>query len=73
MKRFMIPVTVALLAVPTLAPAKGNGHGNGNGHKVTASGPASACPPGLAKKSPACVPPGLAKKQYSDNYDGDDR
>ncbi|WP_417605027.1 excinuclease ABC subunit A [Primorskyibacter flagellatus] len=22
-----------------------------------------ACPPGLAKKSPACVPPGLAKKQ----------
>ncbi|MDI3335950.1 excinuclease ABC subunit A [Defluviimonas aestuarii] len=26
----------------------------GNGH----------CPPGLAKKSPACIPPGQAKKHY---------
>jgi len=24
------------------------------------------CPPGLAKKSPACVPPGLAKKGVTD-------
>lgn len=23
-----------------------------------------SCPPGLAKKSPACVPPGLAKNAY---------
>lgn len=24
----------------------------------------NGCPPGLAKKSPACVPPGLAKKHH---------
>ena len=27
------------------------------------------CPPGLAKKDPACVPPGLAKKSYR-SYEG---
>ena len=26
----------------------------------------SACPPGLAKKSPACVPPGQAKRMFSE-------
>ncbi len=26
------------------------------------AGPPGGCPPGLAKKEPACVPPGLAKK-----------
>lgn len=26
----------------------------------------AACPPGLAKKSPACVPPGLAKRQFAE-------
>ena len=31
-----------------------------------ANGP-KQCPPGLAKKSPACIPPGLAKKN---NHDG---
>lgn len=36
------------------------------------------CPPGLAKKSPACVPPGLAKKgdhdrRYDDRHDDDRR
>ena len=46
-----------------------------------ASAPAMAkgpkdCPPGLAKKSPACIPPGQAKKHYhyhaidDDEYDG---
>lgn len=30
------------------------------------------CPPGLQKKTPACVPPGLAKKWgIGDRYDGD--
>lgn len=29
------------------------------------------CPPGLAKKSPACVPPGQAKKAYRRDHDGD--
>lgn len=35
-----------------------------------ANGP-KHCPPGLAKKSPACVPPGQAKKgvRYEDNRD----
>ena len=33
------------------------------------------CPPGLAKKDPACVPPGLANKgvRYEDDRDSDDR
>ena len=26
----------------------------------------AACPPGLAKKSPACVPPGQAKRQFAE-------
>ncbi|MGR3272246.1 excinuclease ABC subunit A [Thalassococcus profundi] len=29
----------------------------------------NGCPPGLAKKSPACVPPGQAKKGYDDRRD----
>lgn len=46
---------------------------------VAVTTPATAkpghCPPGLAKKSPACVPPGQAKKGYyrvGDRYDRDD-
>ena len=35
--------------------------GAGNGH----------CPPGLAKKSPACVPPGQAKKYHAGPRIGD--
>lgn len=31
-----------------------------------ANGP-KHCPPGLAKKSPACIPPGLAKKNKHDD------
>lgn len=38
----------ALIALPLTAQAAGK--------------PAKNCPPGLAKKTPACVPPGLAKK-----------
>lgn len=30
--------------------------------KASSNGKNRSCPPGLAKKSPACVPPGLAKK-----------
>ena len=49
-------VVAATLAAPALAdPGRGKGHGNGHGH-------AGHCPPGLAKKSPACVPPGQARK-----------
>ena len=55
----MKPVLTALalaLALPALpAAAAGPGH----------------CPPGLAKKSPACIPPGQAKKWgIGDRYDG---
>ncbi|MCV2864244.1 RcnB family protein [Defluviimonas sp. WL0075] len=36
-----------------------------------AAGPKN-CPPGLAKKNPACVPPGLAKKSWHrGDYVGD--
>lgn len=60
-------MTAAAIALPAAAPAKDKGHGS---H-------AAACPPGLAKKSPACVPPGLAKKApvYENHYrrhSGDD-
>lgn len=43
-------------ATPALAD-KGGRHGNGHGNSHAAAG----CPPGLAKKSPACVPPGQAR------------
>ncbi len=32
-----------------------------------------ACPPGLAKKDPACVPPGLAKKMPQGGKADDDK
>jgi hypothetical protein len=53
----ILACVLALVAAPALADNKGKGksHKN-NGHVV------AACPPGLAKKSPACVPPGQAKK-----------
>ncbi|MCG6111872.1 MAG: hypothetical protein MEQ74_06775 [Paracoccus sp.] len=50
-------VAVTASAMPALAdPGRGNGNHRG--------GPAHAqgCPPGLAKKSPACVPPGQARQ-----------
>lgn len=50
-------VAAALLAGPALAN-NGNGNGNGHGNAHAAAG----CPPGLAKKDPACVPPGQAMK-----------
>lgn len=56
-------MTAAALAMPVVASAKDKGHGNG-------AHAAAGCPPGLAKKSPACVPPGLAKKApvYNDGH-----
>jgi len=44
-----LAAALALAAAPGMAKDR-SGHG---------------CPPGLAKKSPACVPPGLAKKGVS--------
>ncbi len=65
-------------AAPAIAKP-GNGHGNSHkGHKGHSAqlhgvhGQGSpygyglgGCPPGLAKKSPACVPPGQAKKLFN--------
>lgn len=65
MTRLTLLLSAALLTVPALSHASpGNGKGNGNAKVHAAPGQTAACPPGLAKKSPACVPPGLAKKAY---------
>jgi hypothetical protein len=59
------------LAKPGMGHGNGNGHGNAyayglNGQAYGVNGPVGygvgGCPPGLAKKNPACVPPGQAKK-----------
>ena len=64
MRIALIAAIVATTAVPTVTLAKDKHHDKGN--KASYS---QACPPGLAKKSPACVPPGLAKK--AERHDGD--
>ena len=72
------PLALTLLAAVALAlpvAAKDKTHGQG------AVPAAAGCPPGLARKSPACLPPGLAKRPYGhddrtdrrtsgDHYDG---
>lgn len=76
MKTLIVPLIAATLALPVAGLAKDNpgmGPGGGHGHVMTAPGHAASCPPGLAKKSPACVPPGLAKQvmpQVGDHLDG---
>lgn len=52
----MAAATLAVIAAPELAHAKGPKH----------------CPPGLAKKNPACVPPGQAKKGVTYDERDDD-
>ena len=73
MKKLILIAGVATFAFAGPALAKpGNGHGHGNPHaNAHAFGTlgmvgygAGGCPPGLAKKSPACVPPGQAKKLF---------
>lgn len=63
---FVSPVTALVIAALSIAPALAEpGKGNGNGDKKHHGAEARqvlACPPGLAKKDPACVPPGQAKK-----------
>lgn len=63
MKLLTTTILGLALALPLAANAKPNpGHGNGNTKLMhTAPGHSAKCPPGLAKKSPACVPPGLTK------------
>lgn len=82
-----LAVLASFAATPVLAdPGNGKGNGNGKGHKggehrrgevrhknVVVVG---HCPPGLAKKDPACVPPGQARKHDRDHdrdRDWDDR
>jgi hypothetical protein len=73
MKELILIAGAAALGIagPAIAkPGNGHGHGNANGHGYGygMQGPAGygvgGCPPGLAKKSPACVPPGQAKKMF---------
>lgn len=54
--------TVVSLAMGGLAQAKNDKPAKA---KVYNTQVAAKCPPGLAKKSPACVPPGQAKKSKS--------
>ncbi|MBJ3761846.1 hypothetical protein ILP92_03670 [Maribius pontilimi] len=62
-------LALALAAAPALAGNhKSNGHKGNGGNKHGNFQAAQGCPPGLAKKSPACVPPGLAKKGVRRDY-----
>ncbi len=72
MKKLILLAGAAMLAWTGPALAKpGNGRGPGNWAHGPSFAPGSpvgygvgGCPPGLAKKSPACVPPGQAKKLF---------
>lgn len=68
-------VSVAVTAPTFAEPSRGNGHGHGakkQAHKERRAhegrtariGYVADCPPGLAKKNPACVPPGQARTQH---------
>ncbi|MDZ4311881.1 MAG: hypothetical protein U1A24_15155 [Cypionkella sp.] len=64
-KLLCIPLTVlALSAGSALADGKGHGNKKPKAHHAT-----QFCPPGLAKKSRACIPPGQAKKQARQHHD----
>lgn len=56
--KHLLSLTIAAVAALTIAPDMALAKDKG-------------CPPGLAKKSPACVPPGLAKKGVKrEKYEG---
>ena len=73
MKTLILIACAAALGFASPAIAKpGNGHGQGYAHVHGDHGQGSlygyglgGCPPGLAKKTPACVPPGQAKKLFN--------
>jgi hypothetical protein len=69
MLRLFAALALILVAAPTVAENNGKA---GQAGKLNAGKAAAGCPPGLAKKDPACVPPGLAKKalQQGDYVDG---
>lgn len=75
-----LAVLASFAATPVMAdPGNGKGNGNGRGNQggehrrgdgdrhrnVVVVG---HCPPGLAKKDPACVPPGQARKHDRDYH-----
>lgn len=73
----MKQISVALVAAIAMAgPALADGKTHGKKHHKERHGviyTQSHCPPGLAKKSPACVPPGLAKDRVHCEVVRDDR
>lgn len=73
LKLLCIPLTVLALSAGA-AMADGKGHGDKGHHKKPkAHHVTQFCPPGLAKKSHACVPPGQAKdKRLDRHYYNDD-
>lgn len=58
---YKMALIASVAVLPALAEAQGNGNGRGNGNGNRADNPLN-CPPGLAKREPACVPPGLARQ-----------
>ena len=82
MTAMAVAVALPVAATANPGKGNGNGHGNAKKmHKQVERAVrndrddrvrlqpqyASSCPPGLAKKSPACVPPGQAKKMIRDD------
>jgi hypothetical protein len=56
---FHLPFAAALLAVALASPALADkDKGNRGKHWKSQHHAQAWCPPGLAKKSPACIPPG---------------
>lgn len=52
-------LSIALAGTVSADPGKGRGHDRDREHHAHHA--AHGCPPGLAKKNPACVPPGQAR------------
>jgi hypothetical protein len=69
MLRLLATLALILVAAPTVAENNGKG---GQAGKLNAGKGAVGCPPGLAKKDPACIPPGQARKalQQGDFVEG---
>lgn len=63
MTKIALPLLAALLALPMTAQANSPHRPE---RAKTPPGHHAACPPGLAKKSPACIPPGQARKSGHD-------
>jgi len=70
MRLTLLTLTALTLSIAT-APGLARDNAPGKAYGAGGAGVAH-CPPGLAKKSPACVPPGQAKKYGTgDHVDGE--